>query len=164
MSPRVKSPLSVQIFGYADFFSRAMAFLIDCLLIYMPYGLVMGFHYPTLDIPLQSLRWQFWIQWGLFFVYFFLCSWLLHGHSLGQLLLKLRVVQYPAFSTNHSNREVPSPLAVFLHILTKFPFILLVDLLIGLLIRKRYKREDVPRFMQIWAKTCVIRRLDAYEN
>ena len=164
MSPRVKSPLSIQTFGYADFFSRVMAFLIDCLLIYMPYGLVMGVLYPTLDIPLRLLRWHFWIQWGLFLLYFYLCTCLWHGHSLGQLILKLQVVQYSAFSTNHSNREVPSSLAVFLHILTKFPFILLVDLLIGLLIRKRNKREDVPRLMQIWAKTCIIRRLDAYEN
>lgn len=164
MTPRVRSPLSVQTFGYADLFSRIIGYLIDCLLIYLIYGLVMGTLYPNWDISPQLLWWHFWIQWGIFLAYFFLCTWLWHGHSLGQKILKLQVVQYVAFSTNQSKREQPSPLAIFLHVITKFPLILLIDLLLGLLFRSRYKREDIPRLMQIWARTSVIRPLDAFES
>ena len=164
MKIQVKSPLPIQTFDYADLFSRTMAFLIDCISIYLIYGLVMGSLYPTWEISPQMLRWHFWIHLTMFLLYFFLCTWLWHGHSLGQKIFKLQVVQYAVFSTNHSNRKLPSPLAIFLHVLTKNPLMLLVDLLIGLLLRKHNQREDIPRLMQIWAKTCVIRLLDAYES
>jgi uncharacterized RDD family membrane protein YckC len=144
----------------ADLFDRTIAYIIDCVLVAIPIGFIFtmidGANTSFLSATFQPI--QMVISSLLFFLYFFFAIGLNSGQSLGQLIMKLRVITGANFEEALANKETVkiSLKQGFLHAIGKIPYLIWLDLLVGILLHKN--SSNTQRLTQYYANTTVIKK------
>lgn len=164
-----------QIYTPADLFDRIFAYIIDCVVLLIPIGWIAmdtWFVDPSQIIsnPQTLGPSPFWlnvVNFAIFAVYFILLAWLNKGQTLGQIIMRLRVVSEEIFSNKKQPQEIPSlsfKQALLYGVGKAPPIIILFDLIIGWYIAKKEKKIQQPmRAFQIWGE-CIVIKLQKREK
>jgi hypothetical protein len=154
------SPNLVHTYKMADLFDRGLAYIIDLILLVLPIGLINISLYGSEPPPQESTMWSLIAYFGVFLAYFFLLTWLNHGQTLGQMLLRIRVVPslVTTKSQNTSNNPEIQVHQAFIYALGKIIYILPFDLLIGYFIGLKSPNAQKPtRTFALWAECISIK-------
>jgi uncharacterized RDD family membrane protein YckC len=142
-------------FVYAEFGERLLAYLIDVV----PVAIVLGFLYiSSVGTVFEGID-PIWIAISslVYFLYFFMATYLSNGQSIGQIVMKLEII--PQEAIEHPLNLDANKLSfrqIIIHNIGKVPYLLWLDAIIGFFIEKGYQKPT--RLFQAWAKTVVISR------
>ncbi len=155
-SPSKKASTKPPKYDYSDFMPRLIAYFLDLIILALPYGIFVGLYFEGMTPSTAEFRIQFFIQFGIVFIYFFLFTWLNKGRSLGQWIMKIQVKGKRLPKDKELRR--PTILQALIHSLGKFYFVIGIDMIIGLMLKWRKGKENFPRLCQILANTHVVRK------